>query len=281
MNIHSACHRHEEGRAMAELTDRWALVTGASSGLGAEFARQLAAAGCNLVLVARREERLREVAKAAEQTRGVRTQVVAMDLAERDAPQALYARLHEQGIDVDVLVNNAGFGLYGPFVDIPWEREREMLELDILALVHLTKLFVRDMVARDFGYVLQVASIGAYQPSPSYASYSAAKAFVLSFGEALAYELRRTRVRVSVLSPGVTATEFLSVAGQAPTLYQRMMMMQSDAVVRRGLRALRRGKPSTIPGVGNFLAAFSLRFTPRRMQAAIADWAMNMGGANR
>jgi short-subunit dehydrogenase len=265
---------------MAELAGRWALVTGASSGLGVEFARQLAALGCNTVLVARREERLRQVAKELEESRGVRTRVVAVSLSEPGAPAGLHRRLSDEGIAIDVLVNNAGFGVYGPFLDIPWEREREMLELDVLAVVELSKLFVKDMVERDFGYVLQVASIGAYQPTPTYATYSAAKAFVLSFGEALSYELRRTHVKVSVVSPGVTATEFLEVSGQRPTLYQRALMMRSDAVVRSGLRAMLRGRPSTIPGVANFLAAFSLRFTPRRLQAALAERAMNWGGGN-
>jgi short-subunit dehydrogenase len=262
---------------MQPLRDRTALVTGASSGLGTDFARGLAARGAHLVLVARRQERLEQLAKEISETHGVRTLVVPMSLSERDAPQRLYDQLATQGVSVDVLVNNAGFGLYGPFIDIPWEREHEMLELDVVALVHLTKLFVRDMVERDFGYVLQVASIGAYQPTPTYATYSAAKAFVLSFGEALSYELRRTRVRVTVVSPGVTATEFLQVSGQKPTLYQRLAMMTSARVAEAGIRAMLRGKPSTIPGWINRLPAFSLRFTPRRAQAALAHSTMNMG----
>jgi short-subunit dehydrogenase len=152
-----------------------------------------------------------------------------------------------------------------------------MLLLDVVALVHLTKLFVRDMVARNFGYVLQVSSIGAYQPSPTYASYSAAKAFVLSFGEALSYELRGTNVKVSVLSPGVTETEFLQVAGQRKSLYQRMSMMASRPVAEIGIAAMLRGKPSKVAGVMNALTAWSLRFMPRRMQAAMASAAMQLG----
>jgi len=136
--------------------------------------------------------------------------------------------------------------------------------------VHLTKLFVKDMVANDFGFVLQVASIGAYQPSPLYASYAASKAFVLNFGEAINYELRDSNVSVTVLSPGVTKTEFLDVAGQETTFYQRMMMMESKDVVRIGINAMLKGKSSVIPGFGNWLGAWSNRLVPRRAQAAIA-----------
>ncbi|MFO7166826.1 MAG: SDR family oxidoreductase [Chloroflexota bacterium] len=249
---------------------RWALVTGASSGLGADFARELAARGCHVVLVARREENLRALADEVAGRFGVQADVIAMDLAPPDAPQQLYDRLRSDRRQIDVLVNNAGFGLYGAFVNIDWERERAMLELNIIALTHLTKLFVRDMVARNFGFVLQIASIGAYQPSPLYASYAAAKAYVLHFGEALSYELRRTNVRVTVLSPGVTATEFFSVAGQQVTLYQRATMMRSADVARIGIRAMLAGRPSVVAGRFNALAAFAARLLPRRVQAALA-----------
>ena len=149
-----------------------------------------------------------------------------------------------------------------------------MLDLDIVSLVHLTKLFVKDMVERDFGRILQVASIGAYQPTPTYATYSAAKAFVLSFGEALNYELRHSQVRVTVISPGVTATEFLEVSGQRPTLYQRMAMMPSRKVAQAGIRAMIKGRPSVIPGLVNSIPTFSLRLMPRRAQTAVANLLM-------
>jgi uncharacterized protein len=262
---------------MSDLRGRRALVTGASSGLGADFARVLAEHGCPLVLVARREDRLKQLAEEIASRHGVDVRVVAMSLSEPDAPQALHERLASEGLEIDVLVNNAGFGVFGECLSIPWEREREMLQLDVVAVVHLTKLFAPDMVRRGRGWILQVASIGAYQPTPSYASYSAAKAFVLSFGEALAFELRGSGVRVTVVSPGVTATEFLQVAGQKPTLYQRLSMMKSEDVARAGVRALLRGKPSTVPGLGNKLPAFLMRFTPRRLQARAAYLTMNMG----
>ena len=262
---------------MTVLRGKTALVTGASSGLGVDFATILAERGCNLVLVARREERLRKLADELAQRHGVQAHVIAMDLAPLGAAADLYNRLRALNLTVDVLINNAGFGVYGPFTEIAWEREQEMLLLDIVTLVHLSKLFVRDMVGRNFGYVLQVSSIGAYQPSPTYATYSAAKAFVLSFGEALSYELRGTNVKVSVLSPGVTATEFLDVAGQRRTLYQRLSMMASRPVAEIGIDAMLRGKPSKVAGVMNALTAWSLRFVPRRLQAAMASAAMQLG----
>lgn len=252
------------------LKGKTALVTGASSGLGSDFARHLAEAGCNLVLTARREDLLKALQQELTERHGVSVVVIALDLAEADAPDRLYERLKADGVAVDVLINNAGFGLYGDFLDIPWERERAMLELDILTLVHLTKRFAHDMVARRFGYILQVASIGAFQPIPTYASYSAAKSFVLSFGEALNHELKGTGVSCTVLSPGVTATEFLKVSGQAPTLYQRMAMMQSPTVTRIGLQALIRRRSSIVPGFLNAVTAWSTRLMPRSLAAAVA-----------
>lgn len=253
------------------LNGKTALVTGASSGLGADFARQLAEMGAHLVLVARREEQLNGVKAEIQARHAVTVTVVAMDLSAADAPQALYDRLKADGVTVDVLINNAGFGLFGAFVEIPWERERNMLELDILTLVHMTKLFASDMAARGSGWICQVASIGAYQPTPTYASYAAAKAFVLSFGEAINHELRGRGVKVSVVSPGVTATEFLAVSGQQPTLYQRMVMMKSPDVVRIALRAMLAGTPSVVPGFLNAASAWSNRLMPRRLSTIIAE----------
>ncbi|HEY0601788.1 MAG TPA: SDR family oxidoreductase [Herpetosiphonaceae bacterium] len=252
------------------LRGRTALVTGASSGLGVDFARHLAARGCNLILVARRENQLRAVQEEIRRRYGVDVQIIPMDLATDDAPQALYDQIKAAGKQVDVLINNAGYGLYGQFTEIEWEREKNMLELDIITLMHLTKLFVKDMVARNFGFILLVSSIGAYQPSPLYASYSAAKSFVLNFGEALSYELRKTNVRCTVISPGITATEFLKVSGQQASLYQRLAMMKSEDVTRIGIESMLKGKPSVVPGRLNTLSVWSNRLLPRRLSAAVA-----------
>ncbi len=256
------------------LAGKWALVTGASSGFGVDFAQQLAARGMHLVLVARREDRLRAVADEVAQAHGVQTVPVALDLAQEDAPQQLYDRTKAAGHDIAVLVNNAGFGLYGRFTELAWEREREMLDIDITALLHLTKLYAADMTARKSGYILQVASIAAFQPSPLYAVYGAAKAFVLSFSEAVNYELRGTGVSLTTTCPGPAATEFLAVSGQRRTPYPRMVMMESADVVRISLDAMLRRKASVVPGRINAFGAWSVRFMPRRLAAALAERTM-------
>jgi len=258
------------------LRERHAVVTGSSSGLGVEFARDLARRGCDLTLVARREDRLRTLREELTCRHGVNVFVVPTDLAAPSATQHLYEEVKESGRPVDILVNNAGFGLYGEAVEIPWEREKSMLDLDIVALAHLTKLFTKDMLSRNFGFILQVASIGAYQPSPTYASYSAAKSYVLHFGEALDYELRNTGVSCTVLSPGITATEFLEVSGQQASLYQRLAVMQSAEVARIGIESMLKRKPSVVPGRLNAATIFLNRLLPRRLSAAISYRLMTM-----
>jgi uncharacterized protein len=256
--------------AAGGLAGRHALVTGASSGLGVDFARELARRGAGLTLVARREDRLRALARELADVHGVDAHVVALDLNQADAPDRLLADTQARRRPVDVLVNNAGFGLYGPFSKLDWERERAMLELDMIVPVHLTKLFLPGMLERRSGWVLNIASIGAYQPSPLYASYSAAKSFLLNFTEALSYELRGSGVRATALSPGIVATEFLRVSGQQATRYQRMTMMDSPTVARLGIDAMLRGRPSLVPGRLNAASVWTSRLLPRRVSAALA-----------
>jgi short-subunit dehydrogenase len=252
------------------LQGKTALVTGASSGLGVDFARELARRGCRLVLVARREELLKQLQGELQGQFGVTAIVMTVDLGDPDAPQMLYDTLKAQQVSVDILVNNAGFGVFGMELEIPWDKTRQMLMLDIVALTHLTKLFARDMVKRGWGRMLQVASIGAYQPSPTYAAYSAAKSYVRSFSQALNFELRGSGVSSTVVSPGVTATEFLQVSGQKTTAYQRLMMMTSAEVAAIGVRAMLQGRYSVVPGFLNWLAALMTMITPDRVNAATA-----------
>jgi len=252
------------------LKGKTALVTGASSGLGVDFARQLARRGCRVVLVARREELLKQLQAELQGQYGVTAVVMTLDLGDPAAPQMLYDTLKAQQVAVDILVNNAGFGLFGMELDIPWEKTRQMLLLDIVALTHLTKLFARDMVTRRWGRVLQVASIGAYQPSPTYAAYSAAKSYVRSFSQALNFELRGSGVSSTVISPGITATEFLQVSGQKPTAYQRMMMMTSADVAAIGIQAMLKGRYSVVPGFLNWLTSLFTMITPDPVNAAAA-----------
>ncbi len=259
---------------MGELTGRTALVTGASSGLGVDFARELARRGANVVLVARREELLRKLETEIASAHGVKVHVVTADLGAPDAPQALHDRLKGQGIAVDILVNNAGFGVFGMELEIPWDKTRQMLQLDIVALTHMTKVFARGMVERKFGYLLQVASIGAYQPSPTYAAYSAAKSYVRSYSQALNFELRGSGVSSTVISPGVTATEFLQVAGQRRTWFHNATMMTSAEVAAIGIKAMLARRYSVVPGFMNWLTSLFTFITPDRINAAITYGAM-------
>ena len=256
------------------LKGKTALVTGASSGLGMDFARQLAERGCNLVLVARREERLRELQADISSRYGVSVEYVTMDLAHPDAPQRLYTQLTKAGRTIDILINNAGQGLFGEFSVVPWESTQQMLKVDIVALTHLTHLFLTGMLERKYGYIMLLSSIGAFQPTPTYAVYSAAKSYVLSFGEALHYELRDTGVHCTVLCPGVTRTEFLQVAGQQPTLYQRLSMMESDRTARIGIEAMLRGRSSIVAGWFSAMFAFTTRFLSRQFLSRLAFLAM-------
>jgi len=259
------------------LTGKWALVTGGSSGLGVDFARELAERGMNLVLVARREQRLQEVSGELVQDFGVETRVLTADLAAERAAEALYEQVSALGIQVDVLINNAGFGVYGQFLEEDWPEQRAMLNLNINTLTGLTRLFSREMQSRGFGYVLLVASTGAYQPTPHYAAYSASKSYVLSFGEALNFELKDSPVSVTVLSPGVTRTEFHEVSGQGrDNLYVRLTTMESERVARIGIEAMLKGKPSMVPGILNKLTAWFAQRAPRRMVTAAASWMMGM-----
>lgn len=259
------------------LQGRTALVTGASSGLGIDFANELAARGADLVIVARREDRLRDVADDIAERHGVNVHAESMDVGDANAADRLKARLDEQGITIDLLVNNAGFGLHGHFLEIEPESEQAMLDLDIQSLTRMTRLFAQGMKERGWGRILQVSSIGAYQPSPTYAAYGAAKSYVLMYSHALNCELRGSGVSSTVISPGITRTEFLEVAGQSPTLYQRVMMMESEEVARIGIRAMLRRRAEVVPGWGNAITAFFTRLMPRTWAAAMTY--RLMGGA--
>jgi len=254
------------------LRGKRALVTGASSGLGAEFARQLAAAGCDLYLVARREDRLRQLADELRAGHGVAVETGALDLAEPGAAARLHAATERAGAVIDVLINNAGVGVFGPFLQQDPAALTRMLRLDVVALADLTRLYVPAMVARGQGFVLQVGSLAGYQPVPGYAAYAAAKSFVLQLGEALSYELRGSGVRSTVLCPGTTDTPFFEASGQRGRLSrtQQKLMMAPRDVARAGLVALVRGRPSVVPGLANRLSACLVRFLPRRLAAAAA-----------
>lgn len=259
---------------MENLKGKWALVTGASSGFGVDFATQLAECGANLVLAARRTEPMEALAAELRSQYGVKVIVEGIDLAHNGIGTALKARLDAYGVAVDVLINNAGFGVYGSFVDAPLDKITEMLQLNMLSLTELTHVFANDMAKRGGGQILLVASIGGYQATPGYAAYAATKAYVLLLGEALHSELASRNVNVSVVSPGVAATGFLAASGQKTTPYQRMMMMQPKDVVASGLKAMFERRASVIPGMGNKITIFSNRFAPRSLQRKVAQQLM-------
>ena len=256
----------------SSLKNKYALVTGASSGIGVDFAQILAENGCHLIIVARRLERLIKLKNTLQDRFGISVEVISMDLSLPTAPQNLYEEVIRKKVQVDILINNAGIGIFGNFIDIPLEREINLLNLDVINLVSITKLFLRDMVQRNTGYVLNVASLAAYQPIATYASYCAAKSFVLSFTESLNYELKDTKIKVTALSPGDTESDFFVNAGQkklSPT--HKKGMMKSYPVAKIGIEAMLKGKSNVIPGRINNVAAFLFRLLPRRMTMTVID----------
>jgi short-subunit dehydrogenase len=245
-----------------------ALITGASSGIGADFARLFAKDGWDVVLVARSEGKLREIAAQLEQEHGISATVLTADLARAEAPQEIAEAL--RGREIDALVNNAGYGLTGPFIETDLTTELEMIQVNISALTHLTKLFLPAMVARNRGHVLNVASTAAFQPGPLMAVYYATKAYVLSFSEAVADELRHTEVKVTALCPGPTQTGFADVANMRQSrLFTMMRPMSSMAVAKEGYRGMKSGRRVVVTGLKNKLLAQSVRVSPRRVVTAI------------
>ncbi|MFQ5889032.1 MAG: SDR family NAD(P)-dependent oxidoreductase [Gemmatimonadota bacterium] len=243
-----------------------ALVTGASSGIGEALARRFARGGYAVVLTARSEERLREVAGELEKNFRVPTRVIAGDLADPEAPLQIFEALREADFTVEALVNNAAFGTYGLFVDTDLEAELAMVQVNVASLTHLSKLFAREMVARGGGRILNVASTAAFQPGPLMAVYYATKAYVLSFSEALGEELRGTGVTVTALCPGPTATGFQKRAdmeGSRLVAGTFLKVMDPAVVAEIGYEAMMRGERLVVPGLANRLLAGSVRFTPR------------------
>jgi short-subunit dehydrogenase len=256
-----------------------ALVTGASSGIGAEVARQLASRGHSLVLVARREERLRTLATELSSENDVQVEVIAADLGDQAERDRLESELSGRGRGVEVLVNNAGFGHQADFARSPRERMVEMVRLNVEAVVDLTSRFVAPMAARGRGSVINIASLGAFQPLPGSAVYGASKAFVLSFSEALWAEARAAGVRVTAIAPGQTETPFFAIAGEDAAFGRRRMPEQ---VVATALRALERNAPSAVDGLMNaLLARVAPRITPRRAVISIAERLVRPRGSGR
>ncbi len=242
-----------------------ALITGASSGIGEQFAYALGQEKYDLVLVARRRERLDEVAAAARRKGAHSALVIQADLSERNAPAMVFQRIEGERLSVDLLINNAAFGTSGRFDQLALGRELEEIDLNVSALVALTRMFLPAMVARRAGTVINVASTAAFQAVPYMATYGATKAFVLSFSQALSAELSGTGVKVLALCPGPTHTEFQSVAHTRRARVPAFMYMDAATVVAQGLAAARRGRSLCINGILNTAMVESIRFAPRAL----------------
>jgi short-subunit dehydrogenase len=247
-----------------------ALITGASSGLGAEFSAQLAARGHDVVLVARSGDRLDALGRSLKSEYGVNAEVIVQDLAEPDAAQHIKAELDARGRRIDLLVNNAGFGTCGRFEEIPGSRDHDQLMVNVVALVDLSHALLPGMLANGGGSVVNIASTAAFQPSPYFAVYSSAKTFVLNFSLALRNEYRRRGVRVLAVCPGPVPTGFVEAIGTEKAA-SFGVSLPAERVVRTALRALDRDRAYVTPGLGNALNAHLMPRRPRALVAAIAE----------
>ena len=264
---------------MTAYTGKTALITGASSGIGATFARTLAAQGTHLILVARSQDKLRDLARTLATQHHIRAEVLTADLSRQEAGQQLFAATEQLGLTIDILINNAGFATYGPFDSLDAEREQQEILLNVAAVVDLTHRFLPGMLARRSGSIINLSSTAAFQPTPYMAVYGASKAFVLSFSEALWAEYRGKGIRVLAVCPGPTRTDFFTVAGtQDAGVGSRETPEQ---VVQVALRALEQGRPSVISGQQNAARANASRFVPRAMLARLSERMLRPGHADK
>ena len=252
-----------------------ALITGATTGIGFELAKLLAAEGRDLILVARNAKRLQEVSDQLRRDHRVNVTILARDLSEPHAADSLFEAVTKQDLQVDTLINNAGFGVYGEFTKTELEEELVMIQLNIAALTALSKLFLPGMLKSGRGRIMNVASTAAFQPGPLMAVYYATKAYVLSFSEALAEELRGTGVTVTALCPGATTTEFQSRANMGHIALFRYNSMTAEAVARIGYRGMLQGRRLVVTGLFNRFGAFSVRFAPRGLVTRIVRRVMS------
>lgn len=245
------------------------LITGASRGIGYELAKIFAGSGHDLILVGKDERRLRAVSVELGREYHIPVQAIAVDLSLIGAAEQIIEEIRGYSLKVDILINNAGFGAFGPFENNIAAQESAMIRVNMAALTELTKLILKDMRSRGSGRILNVASTAAFQPGPLMAVYYASKAYVLSFSEALADELRGSGVTVSVLCPGPTRTDFQRSAEMKPSKLSDWLTLEASTVAAAGYRGLMKNKTVIIPGFTNKLLAFSVRLVPRRWAAGI------------
>ena len=254
---------------MTNRSRQTALITGASSGIGREFAKLFAADHYDLVVLARTQDRLEQLKAELEEAHGIGVHVLVSDLSDPTSPGRVHEDVMKAGIQVDVLVNNAGFGGFGLFQETELEHELRMIQVNVTSLVHLSKLFVREMVARGSGHIINVASTAAFQAGPLQNVYYATKAFVLRFSEAMSNELGGTGVGVTAFCPGPTLTEFHARAG-TDTSFKQMRQQSAKDATREGYEAFKKGKQAVIAGRQNKVLAFGTRFVPRAFAAGVA-----------
>jgi uncharacterized protein len=247
-----------------------ALITGASAGLGTDFARILASMKYDLILVARNESRLSALAGELSTAHGIKCDVIALDLSQSGSAGTLYGRVSSAKHTIDVLVNNAGCGVWGPFAKSDPEALSRMLTLNINTLAELTRLILPDMLRRDSGRILNVASTAAFQPGPWMAAYYASKAFVLSLGEALSVEAQGTQVTISTLCPGPTRTEFFDRAGMASSRLKNLIFADSFHCAQNGINGMLKGKTVIVDGWLNFIVTQFARIMPRFLMRQVA-----------
>jgi uncharacterized protein len=247
-----------------------ALITGASSGIGLELAKIHASKGGNLVLVARSTDKLENLKNEIEQQFGSQVIIIAKDLSKQEAPKEVYDQLQQESIHVDYLFNNAGFGDYGFFHETDWDKEAQMIDLNVRTLTHFTKLFIKDMVNKKSGKIMNVASTASFQPGPLMSVYYATKHYVLAFSEGIANELKGTGVTVTALCPGPTASGFQNAAAMNDSkLVKGVKMPSSKEVAEYGYRSLEKGKVVAIHGFMNKMMAESSRFMPRSIVRSV------------
>ncbi len=249
------------------------LITGASAGIGLEFAKIFAKEKYDLVITARNETKLNELANEIKNKNNVKVNVLAIDLSKQNAGERIFNELKNENIVIDILVNNAGLGVFDNYWEIELQDEQNMLQVNIMALVGLTILFAKDMVNRGGGKILNVASTAAFQPGPTMAGYYASKAFVLSYSQAVDFELRQKGVQVSTLCPGPTITEFQIRANMEDVnLFKKGFVMSPEEVAQIGYNGLMKGKPVIIAGAMNKISAMSSKISPSKVSMKIVNW---------
>jgi short-subunit dehydrogenase len=263
---------------MGEMDDmsKTALITGASAGIGLELSKVFAKNGFNVILVSRNSQKLEEIAEELKKRYHIKAGVISKDLRKPGAPQELYDEIKAGGTDIDVLVNNAGIGINGSFAEFNPKKIIDVIQVNITSLTMLCRLFSKDMVKKGYGRILNVSSTASFQASPLMSTYYASKAYVQMFSEAINYELKKNGITVTALCPGPTRTEFFERNDMKETnIAKGSWLMKPADVAEAGFAGLMRGKMIVIPGLINKFLAFSVRFTPRKVSAAVIHYLNN------